>query len=773
MLSRTTLTEARERFSARTLTPDTALIVSAHHPELVVVRNTYVSVLTPEWSLPTATTTARWIDPEWFDQQIIVHHLTLIPINVIIGSAWLRMQTDAVKFMVAHSVIARWVHADCAPQYKMLCGLLVDLHRSMAHVQVQLRSLMVRLATHCSIDIYILSMARYHMDGVLSDAELRSHIDWELDCYQGSDTFVRNISPMLHRLPAWFIAWCLNRHSTCMIDEHTLLHLVHGGDTPVVATNLHRLTATAVQVALQMPDAVLRAQHLDRWVLEDYEQLVSHTDNTMCKLPRWIRERCDPQMYAVHGDIVRRKLAHIVCTVDYNDYSRLIQPEWLIDTHVIHTLCTVRPSTRDVTCRIRHIVSLLITDVHAIDRYTADPLPLVLRHHTHLPMTPLLTFIGAIKRHCASAVSQSSQHIYTIRPSIPDEPPSYVSELLTDIYRDDNGASIATAPPITVPWDGADPLITITNNAAVLTSRWTFHCGDAHDTGGVSREFFSMLGHRLHDYGSVVDGYLLPHLDHLAIWGPILIKAVHVDARALEIDLHPIICIVMCWWRWLVLGDSEPYPDYVIRELIDDRDWMLVLAPEAYYADHSGDASCSYSIAAEMRQRFDIAAYLPLISMYQQVTALSISPLRFYRTLSGGCHLNVTALIGALIVSVDCQIDDSIGDTRDRVVQRYRDSLHRYLVSIAPDTLEQVYRFWFANLRPDFTSPDEPIVSVTPACRFPCASSHTCVHTLVLPYHPPCTSDTTATDAFVALCINRGLENQRLATINCLLYQFQ
>jgi hypothetical protein len=755
-----------------------ALVASHNYPDLLPVRTAYRPAFSAQWSMSTSLK-YRWLDPRWFDQ-CILRNVTKIRPTELLNTAWFPKLGNSQKFQIVSILttssyfdeLNEQNHESCLV-WRKLCGVMTRLYKSDPNLQPVVGRLAINMVSRAPRDMFICACARLYTDGILTEELYREMMEWEFARGGLRAASLMGVEHLLTaQLPLWMLELFLNLRDAlvgielfqCLVER--LPHLV--------ASKLAMLTPSAIQFALQMDNDRLRTLGISRDLLDDYEQLKCQPTCRLKMLP-WLEKRYNSQ-WLMHRIILRQSLAYVVRRYDWKMYAHHVKLEWFTEHQFVSTLLNTVRFNRDERVRICDML-LHILETPAVLEH-GDPIPLIIKFHSQLPLQRIVQFITqayyAFKHRKPAVMHTLDEVVKGARCQIP----AFILDQLSSLY-----GLAEVSSRICIRWDGHSPLKLMQRRLRALgtprstimcDSAWSFANGAGADIGGIGREFYARLGGEMRPYTEVLDGYHVPS-DQFQLWGEIIRKIVNYDHQALEIDLHPIICVLLCWWNWIA-GAEEPYPYCTIAELIS-RDWAIMLFPEsmaaviAACADSEKALMPCIEVVNEIRSRFNIMHYAEIVKSAGALT--SITPYRLHKMIAGGSMLNVESLFAHLVTSTE--FVERAGESRDVIVQKYVKTLRDCMVEMSMSRREDLYRYWFGTVRPDFEF-QAPELTITAHAAFPCASARTCFSKLEIPR----TIDGSASQSsapilrsHIATCIERGLVNQEIAELNGILYQFK
>jgi hypothetical protein len=282
----------------------------------------------------------------------------------------------------------------------------------------------------------------------------------------------------------------------------------------------------------------------------------------------------------------------------------------------------------------------------------------------------------------------------------------------------------------------------------LLRSNITISNGGGLDRGGPSREFWEVaVGGMLkqeHLVSSQDNGWLLPaRLESCKLIGYVIFKIVYIDRIPICLDLHPaLLCAIS--WQWL-LEDTlkQPHPWAVVKVMLGEE-WARELAPAFWWSqpaneDEAWAPDSSRGFILEYRERY--SEILPMLRCVREAcSTLNCSPRLLDHLIAGerpsGSIIEI--LESRLSVTNRLPYDQYSDGVVPAVRCHYKDCFMAVVKRLSRDELQELYRFWFATTRPNFSSEDSreyaciQVVAASPQTGGAIVS-HTCTSTLDIP----------------------------------------
>lgn len=754
----------RARLHVGNLDPVEALLAYKHHPELFDNLKNYRSNVCKDWNILRALP-YRWINTVWFDRQILDNADT-IGNNCLLCAEWIRMIPASVKIELIGYLTGtlQYNSTDKNSPYSKICSLIISIVKVESILIVS--QLAEQLLSKLSLNNRIVTTISFYIEGVITEQQLEEFVQWDIE-HIVSWKDMQHIRHRVHRLPQWLVQSFID---SCDISiDAQLIESVCNIYSTLQWNNIEQFDVGAIDYLLKL-DSIKDICN-DRNKLLDYEQL-RNTSHSTVGLAAWLL-RCNP-LDDFHVRILKHKLSTLICNFEWDKYGEFICLEWLGGSNIIKNI-VISHHTRAARSRIISICMRISENPQLLCK--VDPVPLMLQMYPRLSIGSIIQTLSLIRVTNISSISPEHRISILNDPVlIPDGLPQYLLEMLCDVY----GCQCVPERSDRVIWNGKsgeDALTlwkTITPNSGTIQ----FINGDAVDVGGVSREFHEKLGESMIPITGVMDGYKIP-TGNGNLWGAVIRRIVMWDRQAIGVDLHPLVCVLICW-GWL-LHPIEPYPYAVVSALLD-RDVLMVLAPKTAYRiieactnPETAMQPC-VELSEEIHERYlsDPVLLSNLCAMIHTANApLNISPRRLFNMLAGGeKKIDLDVLFGTLEVKLSI-IQDNAQEIKTAFKVAFTSKLQAMREMQSNDNndnkgLNELYRFWFGTIRPNFDN-EAPVLNIVAEMAYPVAKSHVCVSQLNIPY----TQNASNINNHVSICIDRAIENQKIAIITGMLYQFK
>jgi hypothetical protein len=692
----------------------------------------------------------RWINPKWFDG-VIFENLSKINLKYLLSSTWQRMIDKSLNILFIDHLIDRQqtilgdydlvikeIHS-----FNRICSFIISLG-----LVPQTFKFIERILSKWP-ESRIVAAIHFYIDGLLTNDNFRELIEWDLENLSSVKNIGFNINQELHRLPSWFI------HQFLLLNDIEVTATLLRNLTEyhhLLCRDLGKFKSCAIEYMLrsEWTNEKLINIGVSKEDLLSYEQLYSHPDSII-GLNEWLNI-CNKDNQ-LHIKILKHKLIALTVSIEWDRYNKFIDIEWLgLGNNIIklasqHHLSSSR-------ARLIIICKILLDRHDLISKY--DFLHLILKFHQYLPLYKVLLYINL-------SINSKIYREFPSRLITNEIILQFLSELICDLY----GPRFPKEQFLHIDWDGENPL-TLWKSIESKQGIIRFSNGGAFDAGGVSREFHSILGKELIKCTYEKDGYRIPTGD-METWGGIISRIVAWDRQAIGIDLHPLVCVMLCW-GWLN-NLTEPYPYAAISALLD-KDILQLLAPMTMYRiqeacqDPESSLQPCVEFSIEIKERF-FNNNIELKKSLDVFTAsagapLNISPRRLFRMIGGGNIMNLNALFAALEVTMPEQSDGQS--------EIFKNALEIHMRSSESEYLEELYRFWFGTIRPNYDD-ETPILSIVSEMQFSIAKSHVCISQLNIPFIN--SDDNEVLLLHISTCISRALTNQRIASSCGMHYQFR